>query len=239
MKKIIYDFDGTLTPYPIPKFPILKKCGYENGALTEEFIKEVKCRMNSENMDLYTAFYKTMFDKMIDNNLDIIDDSLVFGANNIEYNEGVINFLEHLYKNNINNYVLSSGLKVYLEKTKISPFIREFYGTTFIYDNNKIIDFDILMNDKKKVDGIKHILNSLEISDDNCYDLIYIGDGLTDLDAMKFVKDHGGITIFVYKNLEDVNLDEIKNNSIVDYCFKADYSKNSELSNFINNICGI
>ena len=28
MKKIIiYDFDGTLTPYPMPKLEILEKCG--------------------------------------------------------------------------------------------------------------------------------------------------------------------------------------------------------------------
>ena len=26
---IIYDFDGTLTPYSFPKYQILKECGYD------------------------------------------------------------------------------------------------------------------------------------------------------------------------------------------------------------------
>ena len=42
MKKIIYDFDGTLTPFSIPRFSILEKCGYEDGALNPKFLNEVK-----------------------------------------------------------------------------------------------------------------------------------------------------------------------------------------------------
>ena len=162
MKKIIYDFDGTLTPFSIPRFSILEKCGYEDGALNPKFLNEVKTMMKNENLDLYVSFYKTMFDKMNENNIELKDSNFCYGAEDIEYNKGVIYFLENLHKNNIYNYVLSSGLKVYLEKTKISPFIKDIFGTTFKYnENDEVIDFDILMNDKKKVIGIKKILESL------------------------------------------------------------------------------
>lgn len=30
---IIYDFDGTLTPYSLPQYEILKKCGYNDETL--------------------------------------------------------------------------------------------------------------------------------------------------------------------------------------------------------------
>ena len=53
MKKIIYDFDGTLTPFSIPRFSILEKCGYEDGALNPKFLNEVKTMMKNENLDLY------------------------------------------------------------------------------------------------------------------------------------------------------------------------------------------
>lgn len=240
MKKIIYDFDGTLTPFSIPRFSILEKCGYEDGALNPKFLNEVKTRMKNENLDLYVSFYKTMFDKMNENNIELKDINFCYGAEDIEYNKGVISFLENLHKNNIFNYVLSSGLKVYLEKTKISPFIKDIFGTTFKYnENDEVIDFDILMNDKKKVNGIKKILESLNIEDDDCSELIYIGDGLTDLDAMEFIKEHGGISIFVCQDLDGKDLEKIKENPNVDYYFKADYSSDSDLSMYINKICGI
>ena len=240
MKKIIYDFDGTLTPFSIPKFSILEKCGYEDGALNPKFLNEVKTRMKNENLDLYVSFYKTMFDKMNENNMELKDINFCYGAEDIEYNKGVISFLENLHKNNIFNYVLSSGLKVYLENTKISPFIKDIFGTTFKYnENDEVIDFDILMNDKKKVNGIKKILGSLNIEDDDCRELIYIGDGLTDLDAMEFIKEHGGITIFVCQDLDGKDLEKIKENPNVDYYFKADYSSDSDLSMYINKLCGI
>ena len=78
-----------------------------------------------------------------------------------------------------------------------------------------MIDFDILMNDKKKVIGIKKILESLNIEDDDCRELIYIGDGLTDLDAMEFIKKHGGITIFVCQDLDSKYLEKIKENPML------------------------
>ena len=31
---IIYDFDGTLTPYSMPQYAVLKKCGYDDAKLT-------------------------------------------------------------------------------------------------------------------------------------------------------------------------------------------------------------
>ena len=40
MKKIIYDFDGTLTPFSIPRFSILEKCGYEDAGYFSKCFKK-------------------------------------------------------------------------------------------------------------------------------------------------------------------------------------------------------
>ncbi len=240
MKKIVYDFDGTLTPFPIPRLSILEKCGYEDGAMTPRFVSEVRKRMELEKIDLYTSFYKTMFDRMMENAIELTDDNFSYGASDIQYNKGVVQFLDNLNKNEVYNYVLSSGIKVYLEKTKIYPFVKGVYGTTFLYDKNNVAyDFDILMSDSKKVDGIKDILKNLHVENFDCSDFVYIGDGLTDLDAMRFVKERGGTTIFVYQNLENLDVDKVENKDIVDFYFEADYSRDSELTKCINKICGI
>lgn len=43
---IIYDFDGTLTPYSLQKYEILKQCGYTDETLmnrvNEEMSKKIK-----------------------------------------------------------------------------------------------------------------------------------------------------------------------------------------------------
>lgn len=43
MKKIIiYDFDRTLTPYSLPKFEILEKCGMKGAAYNPHFLELIK-----------------------------------------------------------------------------------------------------------------------------------------------------------------------------------------------------
>lgn len=39
---IIYDFDGTLTPYSLPQYEILKKCGYNDETLMKRKLKLFK-----------------------------------------------------------------------------------------------------------------------------------------------------------------------------------------------------
>ena len=39
---IIYDFDGTLTPYPVPKFEILEKCGAKGDGFNQFYLNVKK-----------------------------------------------------------------------------------------------------------------------------------------------------------------------------------------------------
>ena len=59
--------------------------------------------------------------------------------------------------------------------------------------------------------------------------MIYIGDGFTDVPCMKLVRNNGGHSIAVYQN----NAKEIANNMIlnnrVDFVFPTDYTENSPL----------
>lgn len=41
---VIYDFDGTLTPYEMAQYEILKKCGYSDDKLLNRIDEEVKCK---------------------------------------------------------------------------------------------------------------------------------------------------------------------------------------------------
>ena len=241
MKKIvIYDFDGTLTPYPMPKFEILKRCGIKDGVVNSDFMKMLIERSKIEKIDLYEVMYKTYFEIMKKSGFRLLDENFILGYDKVTYNDGVINFLNMLYKNNIDNYLLSSGVKVFLDKLEISSFFKGIYATTFCYDKNgEVSKIKYLMSDKNKVEAIKEILKKNHLKEDDCSNVIYIGDGLTDYYAMEYVINNGGITIFVYSSLQDKDFLLMKEKNVVSFYTKSDYSKGSELEKYIKEHCDI
>lgn len=236
---IIYDFDGTLTPYPVPKYNILEKCGIKNGIANLKFLKLAYEKTIVKNIDFYQAIYETYLEIVKDAGYKLIDDNFILGSNKVVYNNGVTYFLEMLSKNNIDNYLLSSGIKVYLDNTSISSYFKDIYATTFCYDNDEITGIDFLMSDKNKVIAIKDILNKHGQSVYNCSNIIYIGDGLTDYYAMEYIKKHGGTSIFVYKNPNSKDVLAMKQKDVVTIYTKANFSENSNLDRYVKKICKI
>lgn len=239
MKKIIiYDFDGTLTPYSLPKFEILEKCGLKNGALNPKFLQMSKEKSNNENIDLYTAIYETYFQIIKNAGFSLINDNFCLGADNVSYNNNVKEFLTFLKNNDIKNYLLSSGLEVYLKKTNISNLFTKIYATTLTYNSKQeATGIKYLMSDRNKVEAIKNIIKTLGNKSDDCQNIIYIGDGVTDYYAMEYVKRNGGTSIFVYKNKDSQDLKRLEKAKIVSFSAYADFSENSELSNYIKKLC--
>ena len=237
---IIYDFDGTLTPYSLPKFEILEKSGMKDGAHNPQFLELSQKRSKLENIDLYRAMYDTYFEIIKNAGFKLTNENFSLGYDNVNYNNGVVYFLNMLYQNNISNYLLSSGIKVFLEKVSISPYFKEIYATTFTYNQDyEANGIEFLMNDKNKVIAIKEILKKNGIENENCSTVIYIGDGFTDYYAMKYIKEHGGTSIFVYKNLNSKDMQSIKERDVVDFYMEADFSQNGELYNYVKKLCRI
>ena len=90
---IIYDFDGTLTPYSLAQYEILKKCGYTDAKLMERVEKEIKSG-NAENF--YDSWYKCYKEILHENELKMSKDNVCLGAENIIYNDGVVDFFDRL-----------------------------------------------------------------------------------------------------------------------------------------------
>ena len=238
-KKIfIYDFDGTLTPYPITKIEILEKIGFKDGMMGEKFTGLVRERRLSKNLDVYSACYEVLLEVLKDNNVPRTKENFKLGAENIEYNPGVYDFFNRNKDLNIINYIVSSGSKDFLDGTIIRGFFKDIYATTFKFDSNgDAFDVDFLMSDKRKVEIIKNILQDNGIIDEDCSNVIYVGDGLTDLYAMEYVRNHGGETIFVYGDENNEQLKAAKEVGVVSYYTKADFNMNSDFSNVFLDLC--
>lgn len=239
-KMIIYDFDGTLTPYALPKFELLEKSGMKDGANNPLFLELARKKAVEKNIDLYIALYDTYFEIVKEAGFKLIDENFCLGYDHVSYNKGVIEFLDMLDKNDIANYLLSSGIKVFLEKCSISSYFKGIYATTFNYNQDKEVKgFNFLMSDKNKVLAIKEILQKNGNDNEDCSNIIYIGDGFTDYYAMKYVKEHGGTSIFVYADLNSKDMTLIKEKQVVDFYAKTDFSKNSDLYNYVKKRCEI
>jgi hypothetical protein len=66
--------------------------------------------------------------------------------------------------------------------------------------------------------------------------MIYIGDGLTDVPCMKLVKTNGGYSIAVYQKGKKSKVAELLRYGRVDFLAMADYSENSELDTIVRDI---
>lgn len=236
MKKIIvYDFDGTLTPFPMPKLEFLEKCGIKNGLLDKEFNRRVIEISERNSVDRYKALYESILSLLKEKNIRLDNKTLSLGSDKVIYNKGVEEFLEYLNNNGVSNYLLSSGIKPFLYNVSIAPFFKDIYATTFKYIDDIVVNVDFLMSDVNKVEAIKDIMKVNNLID--CRDIIYIGDGLTDYFAMDYVFNNKGTTIFVYKDYNEEYINQMKD--ITSYVIKNDFSFDKELVNTIKKLCDL
>ena len=76
---IIYDFDGTLTPYPFSNYEIMKKCGYGDLKLQLKLRKIMK----EKTVNVCHAFIESIFEILKENNLPQTVETICLGADNI------------------------------------------------------------------------------------------------------------------------------------------------------------
>ena len=59
--------------------------------------------------------------------------------------------------------------------------------------------------------------------------MIYIGDGITDVPCMKITKEGGGTSIAVYTREKIATAKNLKNDERINYIAPSDYTKNSHI----------
>jgi phosphoserine phosphatase len=229
---IFYDFDGTLTPYSLPQYKIINKYGYDDT----KFMKLVNELISTKNLTLYQAYFEVYKNILISNKEQFNNKNICLGASEVEFNEGVLNYFSDLQysKTGIKHYVVTSGFQEYVIATPISQYLDGVFGTTFKFENGQYTEIETLMTSEYKVDIIRKIQDSNKLQG---HDIVYFGDGLTDRNAFEYVHSVGGKTIFVCDNIkEDKGFNELKKLGIIDEYFERDFSKESDIYNYIKKI---
>ncbi len=251
---IMYDFDNTLCTKDMQEYSFIPNLGME----PEDFWKECNDFSETEKMDsILTCMYK-MIDKSNANHNSIKREDFVVLGKEIEFFPGVEKFFKHINKYadsinvNVEHYIISSGLKEIIEGTSIAKEFKEIYACEYYYDHHGVAVWPkMAINYTNKTQFLFRINKGVFDVSNNCdlnrvipekerhtpfSNMIYLGDGMTDIPSMKLVKDRGGKSIAVYKNGQKNKVDSLLIDDRVDFLAEADYREGSELNKIVKMI---
>ncbi len=250
---LLYDFDKTLCPQDMENYSFIPSVGME----PQDFWAEANAFGHREHMDGILACMYAMLEKSRALGVPLTRDSLRQGGRAVTLFPGVdswfgrINSFGQELGVQVEHYVLSSGFKEIIEGTSIAGAFKEIFASEFYYDANGVPVWPRLaVNYTSKTQFIYRINKGiLDISDDSVNasmpddsrrvpftNMIYIGDGLTDVPCMKMVRAYGGQSIAVYQDANRPGVEELLRQGRVDFIFPADYSKGSALEETVQNI---
>lgn len=251
---IMYDFDDTLAYGNMQEHNFIPAINMEPKEFWEK-VNEFKVKHNMENV---LAYMYVMLKEAEEHDISIRKESFIEHGKNLKFFCGVEEWFDRITKYgkdkgiNIKHYIISSGLKEMIEGTKISDKFDRIFASSFMYNVDNIAKWPATaVNYTNKTQFLFRINKGiLDVYDDsiNKYmarderkipfeNMIYIGDGLTDVPCMKIVRSLNGHSIAVYhddKGMEVSN--ELKKDGRINYIAIANYEENSSLDKYIKKI---
>ena len=215
---IVYDFDGTLAPGNMQEQGFIPSIGIKDP---QEFWQEVKAHVAHHKADETLAYMHLMVQKAQAGGARINKDDFKSLGKDIELFEGVEDWFDRINRFGksqnikIEHYLLSSGNREMLLGTTIAKKFDEIYASEFIFDEyGKPIWAAHAVNYTTKTQYLFRINKGCHDLTDNetvnkfveksdrpvpFENMIYIGDGLTDVPCFRLVKDQGGLSVAVFK----------------------------------------
>lgn len=251
---IMYDFDKTLCAKDMQEYTFIPNLGMDSS----KFWNEATELRITNKMDQVLAYMYLMFKKTADNNQTIKKEYLNNIGKDIELFPGLVEWFERINHYGadlgmeVEHYIISSGLKEIIEGSKIGKYFKEIYASEFYYNNEgNAVWPKLAVNYTNKTQFLNRINKGvLDISDDyslnkkmlenerriSTSNMIYIGDGFTDVPCMKLTKDGGGVSIAVYNgDKSDTAINLLKDNRI-NFIAPADYQEGSNIDKIVKKV---
>jgi 2-hydroxy-3-keto-5-methylthiopentenyl-1-phosphate phosphatase len=251
---IMYDFDKTLSTKDMQEYTFIPKLGMS----AEAFWQKSNTLARKQGMDSILAYMKLMLDESRRHEQSIRRSDFVSLGKSLEFFPGVLSWFDEV--NNlgvklgldIEHFIISSGLREIIEGSAIGKQFKRIYACEYFYDENGVATWPKLsVNYTAKTQFLFRINKGvLDVYDDqalNAYkaesersvpfrNMVYIGDGLTDVPCMKLVKQNGGKSIAVYaKGREAISYRLMKEDRI-NFFTEADYTSGGELFSLVKTI---
>ncbi len=254
---LIFDFDDTLAPDTTSGY--LKKHGLD----PQEFWLKSVNPLYAEDWDAVPAYLHKMLEVANEKKILLTKAELEAWGREAPLHQGTDTIFQRLKQTaeetnplvNLEFYVISSGIGDVIRNTKIAANFKDIWASEFHYEADgracfpkKIISFTdktrYLFHVQKGLIGKSARGKPLEVNKKLTHDqlripfsnMIFVGDGLTDVPCFSLLTKEKGMAIAVYdKNHVQKwsNAYQFVADRRVSTLYSADYSEGSDLSNFL------
>jgi hypothetical protein len=220
---IVYDYDQTLSPNYMQEEVIFPAFGIDSRA----FWKKAQELVREQGYDSELAYMKVLLDclgmdRPTNARLRELGGSLRFypGLPQMfeEFAKGLLSSQHEAHGIKVQHYIISSGLKILIEGSRLAPYVQGIFGCEYAEDAAGCITFPKrVISHTQKTQYLfrinKGLLSMAQDVNDHMpagvrpvpfHNMIYIGDGPTDVPCFTVVRQNGGHAIAVY-NPEDAS----------------------------------
>ncbi len=246
---LVYDFDGTLSPRPMQEYTFLPKIGEDAKAFWAE-----SNRIAQEHAaDPLITYMHLLYQKAKAKGVRIDRADLVAQGRSVDLFPGVTEWFEAIGEYvkiraeapgiSLRHYLISSGLTEIIEGTAIYPHFHNVFASEYWFDAYDLPYPKRVITDTGKTQYLFRINKGVEDLRDNINhhmpeanrpipfgNMIYFGDGDTDVPSMAVMRKNGGHAIAVYPpgKTRAKCMDLFKAGRI-DFFAPADYRRGSDL----------
>ncbi len=246
---LIYDFDGTLSPGNMQEFGFIQAI----GSTPEEFWSMSDVIAKGQDASNILAYMKLMFDEARRHGIKLRRSEFKKFGRDVRFFEGVttwfkaVNAYGSSHGVRIEHYINSSGLKEIIEGTPIAGEFKHIFACTYLYNESGeaewpgiAVDYTAKTQFMFKINkGIFSSRDSKRVNESTADDkkripfpqMIYFGDGETDIPCMKIVTMFGGNCVAVYNPEKPEKRDvaeRLKKQGRVTFTAPASYTTDSK-----------
>jgi hypothetical protein len=246
---LVYDFDGTLSPRPMQDYAFLPQLGEDAAA----FWKESNALARKEGADGLITYMHLLYKKAKAKNLRIDRADLVAQGKNVELFPGVEEWFDEIggyvklraetHGISLRHYLVSSGLTEIIEGTRIYKRFHNVFASEYWFEAYDLPYPKRVITDTGKTQYLFRINKGIENLGDSINqhmpeaarpipfaNMIYFGDGDTDVPSMAVMRKNGGHAVAVHPagKARKKCVDLFKAGRC-DFFAPADYRRGSEL----------
>ncbi len=246
---IVYDFDKTLCSEDMQNYSFIPAL----GMTPEEFWGATSVFSEKTNVERILSYMYMMIKLAKDKGIKLTKEYLKGLGKDIKFYPGVLTWFKRINEYGeslgiqVEHYLVSSGTKEIIDGCAIADQFKAIYGCEFLFGEDGLpIWPKLTINYTAKTQFIYRITKGvLDVTDDSnvnrrintkrvpFQNIVYLGDGMTDIPCMALVKESGGKSIAIYTKDSKDKAMELYNENRVNFICKADYSSNSQLEKVI------
>ncbi len=246
---IMYDFDKTLSTTDMQNYSFIPNL----GLTPEEFWGKTTEFSAKTGVERILSYMYMMLEEAKKRGIKVTRDYLRECGKNIRFYPGVTTWFKRINEYaeskgiTVEHYLVSSGTLEIVEGCSIFNCFTKAYGCEYYYNEDEEPIWPKLAinytqktqfffriakgaTDLRDDDSVNEKIKGLRIPQRN---IIYVGDGMTDIACMTLVKKNGGKSIAVYpeKNIDKVR--QIYEDGRVNFMCNADYSAGSNMEKVV------